>query len=363
MVHVDPQRVRLEATSVCQLRCPDCPTASGATKPNLRTGYLRLDDFRDLLDRNPRLGHVELSNYGELFLNPDLPDIMHCAFERGVHLTADNGANLNTVRDDVLEALVKYRFRRITCSIDGASAETYARYRVRGDLDVVIANIRAINRHKKRYASKYPILNWQFIVFSHNRHEVAAARSLAGELGMRFTEKLPWQDETAPAGDAPAPAGNGKPTSRKEYRERYGASYQQEICRQLWRMPQVNWDGRMLGCCRNFWGEFGGNVFEDGLERAANSERMQYARDMLTGRRPARDDIPCTTCDLYLERRKSGRWMSESEALLPAFALEYMTRHRLRHRYVVGLAATLSRAAEACYLLAARTRRFVRHGS
>lgn len=53
--------------------------------------------------------------------------------------------NLNTVADDVLEGLVRYRLRTITCSIDGASRETYAIYRRHGDYDTVLGNIRKIN--------------------------------------------------------------------------------------------------------------------------------------------------------------------------------------------------------------------------
>jgi hypothetical protein len=37
-----------------------------------------LADFAALLDRNPQIAHVELSNYGEMFLNPHLADILAC---------------------------------------------------------------------------------------------------------------------------------------------------------------------------------------------------------------------------------------------------------------------------------------------
>lgn len=37
--------------------------------------------------------------------------------------------------------------------------------------------------------------------------------------------------------------------------------------------PQINWDGKLLGCCLNFWGDFGGNAFEQGLERILTSEK------------------------------------------------------------------------------------------
>ena len=96
------------------------------------SGFLRFEHFRALLDENPQLQEIELANYGEIFLNPELLQIMTLAHERDVCLTADVGANLNDVRDEVLEGLVKYRVRSMTCSIDGASQETYGRYRVRG---------------------------------------------------------------------------------------------------------------------------------------------------------------------------------------------------------------------------------------
>ena len=96
---------------------------------------------------------------------------------------------------------------------------------------------------------------------------------------------------------------------RDEYREAHGESYAQEICHQLWDWPQINWDGKVLGCCRNFWGEFGGNAFTDGLDAAVNGEGIAYAREMLLGRKPARDGIPCTTCEMYTNMRASGRYL------------------------------------------------------
>jgi hypothetical protein len=76
-------------------------------KPVLGRGFLKLSDFTALLDQNPGVGSVELSNYGEPFLHPDLPGILRAAYERRVMLTLRNGANLNNAREDALEALVR----------------------------------------------------------------------------------------------------------------------------------------------------------------------------------------------------------------------------------------------------------------
>jgi len=154
--------------------------------PAVGSGFLRLSDFHELLDENPRLKEIELSNYGEIFLNLELLPIIAYAYERHVILRADNGVNLNHVRENVLEGLVKYQFRSMTCSSDGASNATYSIYRVRGDCDTVSENIRRINRFKEQYQSEFPRLLWQFVVFGHNEHESPIARKLAGDLGMEF---------------------------------------------------------------------------------------------------------------------------------------------------------------------------------
>ena len=146
MLHkIKPKKVRLEAATVCQLRCPTCPTTQGEIKKTLGAGFLKLKDFQRLVDENPWVSQIELSNWGEIFLNPDLLGILEYAYKKNVALHADNGVNLNTVSDTVLEAMVNYSFRSVTCSIDGASDETYSIYRRKGNFEKVIENIRKIN--------------------------------------------------------------------------------------------------------------------------------------------------------------------------------------------------------------------------
>ena len=41
---------------------------------------------------------------------------------------------------------------------------------------------------------------------------------------------------------------------------------------------------------------------------------MVHARAMLQGSAPARDDIPCTTCDIYLGMAAKGRWLKREDA-------------------------------------------------
>ena len=62
--------IRLEACSACQLRCPSCPTTTGHTEEVVGKSALKLADFVKLIDDNPWIGSIELSNYGEFVPEP-----------------------------------------------------------------------------------------------------------------------------------------------------------------------------------------------------------------------------------------------------------------------------------------------------
>jgi MoaA/NifB/PqqE/SkfB family radical SAM enzyme len=235
---------------------------------------------------------------------------MECAHRRGVRLTADNGANFNRCEEAVLEGLVKYRFASLRVALDGASAETYGRYRLGGRFESVVGNVWRLNEYKAAYGSELPKLTWQFVVFGHNEHELPAARAMARELGMEFEARLSWDGGWSPVKDPEFVRGELglDATSREEYRARFEEGYMRP-CHDLWRQPTINWDGRLLGCCVNFsFGDFG-NVFSSGLGELMEGEGYRYAQGMVTGEEPERGDIPCARCHIYREMKADGRWV------------------------------------------------------
>ena len=297
--------VLLEHCSMCQLKCPVCPTASGANKTAaVGWGYLKFENFKKLVDGSPEIKNIEMSNWGEIFLNPELKDIIKYAHDKGIKLTAGNGVNLNNASKEVLDHVVKYQVRHLNCSIDGATNEVYQMYRKGGDLNKVLENIRFINELKEKYNTPYPKLSWQFIIFGHNEHEIVQAKKMAEELNMTFKPKLNathWEGVFSPVKDkekASKESGLGV-SSRDDFKEKYKRAYLLP-CKQFWMSPQINWDGKLLGCCDNRWGDFG-NVFEQGLDATLKGEKFVYAKQMLLGQKPARADIPCIKCPIYKE--------------------------------------------------------------
>ena len=290
--------IRIEASGICQLKCPVCPQGTGKIGI-IGKGFLKFKNFKKFVDNHPNFKNIELSNYGEMFLNPQLRDIVRYAYIKGVNLTARNGVNLNTVSEEMLKDLVKYRFKAMNISIDGATDDTYRIYRMGGNFDKVIENIKRINYYKQKYNTKFPNLKWQFVIFGHNEHELPIAKAMAKELDMQFAAKLNWDPIYSPVSDKEVvkrETGAGV-SSRHEYEQKNKRMYLLS-CYQLWAFPQINWDGKLLGCCINTWDDFG-NVFNLGLKRCIKSEKYIYAKKMLLGKERPREDIPCFQCDVY----------------------------------------------------------------
>ena len=285
-------KVQLEISSYCQLKCPVCSQTLGNTGI-IGKGYLSFNNFRNFIDKYPHIKRIEVSNYGEIFLNPQFKDILQYAFSNRIELAAYNGVNLNTVNIEILELLVSCQFRHLTVSLDGATAETYAIYRMGGNFETVISNIKKINSFKQSYQSTFPVLRWQFTVFGHNEHEISLAREKANELRMEFEVKRNWSESYSPVKNYKWPNKiNVLPSG---------------FCRQLWLSPQINWDGKIMGCCINKWNDFG-NAFENDLNIRKN-ERLLYARKMLLGKTKEREDIPCAHCLVYHEMKNTKRYL------------------------------------------------------
>lgn len=310
--------VRIDAASVCQLRCPGCTTGTGQLPSTVGSGLLSVEHLVAFLDRHPGVRHVELSNWGEVLLNPQLPTILRELHERRVQVTLNNGINFNTVSDEAMEALVKYRVRSMVFSIDGATQEAYENYRVRGNLERVLANIKTLNSLKATHRTSFPVLTWKMILFGHNQHEIEAARAKALQLGMSFRTEIntsgsAWElaDE-----DAARKASGLDVVSQEQHVEVRGTTFSKRFCHQLWNAPQINWNGKILGCCMNTWSDFGSEAFSD---QGLQSERLIYARRMLMGKGAEREDIPCTTCGEYSRMRDEGAWVRPKDVLIDRF--------------------------------------------
>lgn len=305
-----PKTIRIDASTYCQLRCAGCAIQKNNVD-GLGKGFLKFENFKRFLDDNTQIERVELSNSGEIFLNPDLIKIMEYSYQKDVALEADMGTNFNTVSDEQLHALVDYKFRFISFSIDGASQETYSQYRCGGNFDNVIDNIKKLLEIKNKKGSHYTEMRWQFVPNEFNEGEIAQVKALTKELGIPIWFKLNFIGGYKPSNSELLKAQTGlSEITRAEYLEKYELPYLNEDCLQVFLDPQFNWDGMFLGCCRCWKHGFKPNLFDDGLEACINSEDVRRFKEFLLLHDPDSEyykDLPCWNCALWKGRKKFGK--------------------------------------------------------
>ena len=221
------------------------------------------------------------------------------------------GVNFNTVTQEQLEALVKYRFSFISVSIDGASQQSYAKYRRGGNFDVVIENIKALQAIKKERESEYPKLSWQFVLNQYDEEDIPKAKRMAEELGIPIVFKLNFLPSYIPVRDEMIRAETGLDCiTRNEFIEKNHMPYLGDDCLQMFIDPQFNYDGTLLGCSRVEKDYFGANIFRDGLKQALHAPKFVKTKELLLQSNPIKarySDLPCWNCTMRKVRAKYGK--------------------------------------------------------
>lgn len=184
--HVASQPVSLtqEPSNACQLRCPGCVHTEN---PTWRESFLwprsmmKTDAFSALLRRvGPFAFNLVYFNYGEPLLNKSVPDCLRVS--NGYGMSAFFSTNLSLKFD--VEQFVAARPERVILSIDGITQESYARFRKRGNLGLVLENVERLVAAKHELGTNRPHLIWRMFTFEHNVHEVERAIELARKMGV-----------------------------------------------------------------------------------------------------------------------------------------------------------------------------------
>lgn len=189
-----PSRMYIECTAACNISCTEacCAPETGITRTR-QAGMLDFEVFRRVIDEaGPSLVRVDFFNYGEAFLHKravEMCEYIKANFPHIYLYTSTNGLALTEAQ---ARRLVHSGIDEVTFSIDGATPESYVKYRQRGKFDVAIANLRAMADEKRKSGRDLPFLNWRYILFTWNdsEKEMNEARELAREIRV---DRLCWE--------------------------------------------------------------------------------------------------------------------------------------------------------------------------
>ena len=189
-----PGRLYVECTAACNISCFQacCAPETGITRTR-QAGMLDFDLFtRVINEAGPSLGRIDFFNYGEAFLHKRAVEMCEYIKTKFPHIYLYTSTNGLAFTEEKVRQLARSGIDEVTFSIDGASPDTYVKYRQRGNFDKAIANLRALVDEKRQHRSDLPFINWRYILFRWNDsdEEMARAQQLADEIGV---DRLCWE--------------------------------------------------------------------------------------------------------------------------------------------------------------------------
>ncbi len=325
-----PYRMKIEPTNICNTKCQLCPTGLGYK--GRAKGSMSFDTFRGLVNQVRRYVYtLDLSMWGDPLIVPDIYRMVRYAHDRGIWTYLSS--NLHAFKPEKqAESLVRSGLDMLTCSLHGASQETYEHYQPGKKLDASIKKIRAIQAAKQRLSSSTPTIQLNFVVTRHNEHEIPTFRKLADELGckpvfsspslnVRFLDRDRDLVSLSIEGDTLEKKlqdhlDHWLPEDEQYVIEPYrllreGKPYEGEQfngtkimdCDWPWKDSVINHDGSVVACCGVFEAAHDiGNAFERPFHEIWNSRSYRMARRSFKRKVDADDqqNNPCRTCPGFM---------------------------------------------------------------
>jgi hypothetical protein len=189
-----PSRLYIECTAACNISCAQacCAPETGITRTR-QAGMLDFDLFRRVMDEaGSSLVRVDFFNYGEAFLHKRAIEMCEYIKSRFPHIYLYTSTNGLALTEEQVRRLVHSGIDEVTFSIDGATADSYVKYRQRGNFDKAIRNLTTAVNEKRGAGRDVPFINWRYILFTHNDSdtEMALARQMAADIGV---DRLCWE--------------------------------------------------------------------------------------------------------------------------------------------------------------------------
>jgi MoaA/NifB/PqqE/SkfB family radical SAM enzyme len=287
------------------------------------------DIFTRLLGQFPALEELQLQGLGEPMMHPRFFEMIEAAVARGIKVGTNTNATLLTARR--AERCVTSGLHEIHISIDGATAETYERIRVRARFDRVIANVRGLVEARRRLDSRTPSIRMVVVAMRQNLHEFPDLVRLARDLGIDtvFVQHLchDFGESSLPAhyrpmrGFVDGETLVGSDPSRIEHFFNEARRVASELgvdlrlprtqprmhppgtpgrrrCDWPWRGAYVSYQGLSMPCCMVATPDRIqlGNMAELGAEAVWNGEDYRAFRDALSSESPPE---VCRSCAIY----------------------------------------------------------------
>ena len=280
-----PSILMVEPTNICNLRCPMCALGSGTLKR--KRGYMSFENYKKIIDEcGGYLININLYFFGEPFLNKDIYRMIEYAKRKRIFSRISTNA-LTLDSKEKIRKLIHSGLDYIVVSFDGTSKETYEKYRVGGDFNKLINNLKILVNEKKRLKSRFPLLELQFLVMSHNQHEIAKMKRLTKKIGADY---LRFKTVSIVEGANEIEIKERMKYLPEEKYSRYKIEKDaikpkeniKKSCMRPWLTATIDWEGTVIICCFDTFNKYAfGNVLEKGFMPIWQSQKYVNFRKQI----------------------------------------------------------------------------------
>lgn len=242
-----PIYLMVEPTNICNLKCPMCPSGNGEMSRAL--GKLTFENYKKLIDDiGEYVLQVQLWNQGEPLINRSFLDFVKYANSKGIMTqTSTNGHFIRT--DEAARELIQSGLDVLIFSMDGTNQETYKKYRVGGNFNLVFETLERISREKEKSGSKTPLVELQFIVFKHNEGEMDQLVEIARKFRVN---RISFKTAQVYSNDQAETFLPDRDDLKRYKQGDNGFEMNGDLknwCKRLWLNSTINWDGSVAPCC------------------------------------------------------------------------------------------------------------------
>ncbi|MDY0217489.1 MAG: radical SAM/SPASM domain-containing protein, partial [Bacteroidales bacterium] len=227
----------IEPSAVCQLSCPECICGQGKLHRNC--SFIDVSAFQKIIDQIKRKSSiVNLFFQGEPFLHPQIIELIKIAKKAGLITVISSNAQM--IDKKMAGDIVQSGLDVLIISVDGASQETYEKYRKTGDFHKLKAAMSALNDSKIQLNSKISLIA-QCLVTKDTEQEIEKVRNDSRKNGFTLILKSLQVYHTENRDEL-------LPNSEK-YNRYSLKKTQTKTCIRLWTHMLILTDGRVVPCC------------------------------------------------------------------------------------------------------------------
>ena len=273
-----PSFANYEPTNICNLACEMCPSGKGLLKRPRGTADMEL--YRKFITENRHtLTNIMLHFQGEPLMFQQFGEMISFARQNRIHTMFSTNGQLLAQNIDLIRHA---RPDHIIVSLDGLTDETYTKYRIGGKVQNVFDGLEKLSQLS---AKEHPFVELQFLVFSHNEHEIPDLQKLKKKYRIdKITLKTAQIYNDSQVGFLPKDPkysryniNNGKFQLKKE-----AANH----CKRLIFGTTVCFDGRVVPCCFDKDASYDfGRISNQSLAEIRNSEKFRnFVKQVFTQR-------------------------------------------------------------------------------